>query len=228
MREATSLPCVSGDRDTCWQCYRIRSLCLCSGISTFQIEPIIALLVHPKEYQRTVGTARVVKLSIQNCRTWTGYGSDFDSNPEFLALINNPNMHCVILYPGTDSLNLSDANADEIALKLPVEKQLVIFVIDGTWANAKRMIRLSQVLRQLPKLSFNIKKESQYGFRKQPKAFCLSTVEAVCELIDNLQEQKLCRVTPPQGHLNMLKVFKNLVEGQLRAQVELRRPRFVP
>ena len=216
------------DRDTCWQCYRIRALCWCAGIQAFEIEPMIALLVHPKEFQRTVGTARVVKLSIQNCRTWTGYGSDFDANSEITSLVEDPAYFPIVLYPGPTSLNLSDATHQEISEAIPKDRKLVIFVIDGTWANAKRMIRLSKLLSGLPKISFNIQKTSQYQFRKQPKSYCLSTVEAVCELIENLEAKNLCQVRPARAHHQMLQVFENLVQGQLKAQVELRRPRFVP
>ena len=215
-------------RNTCWQCYRVRSLCLCSEIRPFSLKPIIALLVHPKEYQRTVGTARVVKLSIANSRLWTGYGPDFDVNLEINAILSNPHFHPVVLYPGQDSLNVTTATADQLASALPAGKQLIIFVIDGTWANAKRMIRQSKVLSHLPKISFHVHQTSQYEFRKQPHAFCLSTVEAVCELVEQLEIRGLAQVTPPRAHFHMIEAFRYLVKGQLKAQVELRKPRFVP
>lgn len=215
-------------RSTCWQCYRVRSLCLCPGITRFTVKPLIALLVHPKEYQRTVGTARVVKLSIANAKLWTGYGPDFDVNPEIIELVSDQKYHPVVLYPGKDSLNVSTASAESIAHLLPSGKQLVIFVIDGTWPNAKRMIRQSRILGELPKISFEVRKTSQYEFRKQPHSYCLSTVEAVCELVEQLELKGLAQVTPPRAHYQMIQVFQNLVKGQLRAQVELRKPRFVP
>ena len=201
-------------RETCWSCHRVRSLCLCSTIKTFEIEPLIAILIHPKEYRRTVGTARLVKLSILNSRLWMGYGKDFDQNQSLLDVILDPAIYPMVLYPGENSVNLSSSTRAELTEKIPEGRRLAIFVIDGTWSNAHRMIRDSKILSSLPKISFDIRTTSQYGFRKQPQAFCLSTVEAVCELIENLAQKGLCEEPQEKAHDQMLNGFRVLVKSQ--------------
>ncbi len=202
-------------RDSCHHCFRIKSLCICESIQPFEVEPLIVLLVHPREFMKTVGTVRVVKLSVSGSIMIRGHGKDFDQDPSIAAIISKSNHHSMILFPGEDSLNLTSAPLGVIQSQIPLDKRLVIFVIDGTWSAAKNMIKDSKILSQLPKLSFDVNGVSTYEFRKQPNAFCLSTVEAVSVLIENLKEKKLCTPKPMDGHLRMIEGLKKLVATQL-------------
>jgi DTW domain-containing protein YfiP len=202
-------------RDACFSCNRIKELCLCSHIRPFEIEPLIVQLVHPKEVKRTIGTFRIVKLSLTNSIWIRGWGEDFDQNQKFLSLVNDPNHYPMILYPGEDSLNLSTATREDLSENIPQGKRLVIFVIDGTWATAKQMIQKSKIIQSLPKVSFEVKTPSIYEFRKQPEKFCLSTVEAVSVLIENLKQKGLCTPFPENAHQHMLQSFKVLVAEQV-------------
>jgi DTW domain-containing protein YfiP len=78
------------------------------------------------------------------------------------------------------------------------------------------MLRTSAVLSKLPKISFQVNKPSRFQFKKQPKDFCLSTVEAVHLLIENLQVRGLCTVNPPGAQTRMLDAFDLLVRTQLK------------
>ncbi len=202
-------------RDTCLRCFRVRDLCLCSTITRFEIEPLIVLLVHPREFMKTVGTVRIVKLSLTNSILLRGTGPQFDEDKTFLCLLNDPTLYPMILFPGEKSLNLSTATADVLAAGIPANRRLAIFVIDGTWTSAKQIIRTSKRLSELPKLSFNVNTPSTYEFRKQPEVFCLSTVEAVSVLIENLRQKGLCSPKPIGAHHAMLRGFNKLVETQV-------------
>ena len=50
-------------------------------------------------------------------------------------------------------------------------------IIDGTWANAKKMLRLNPRLRELPFISFIPKTKSNFRIRRQPAELCYSTIE---------------------------------------------------
>jgi DTW domain-containing protein YfiP len=202
-------------REWCHHCFRMKALCLCGVIQTFEIEPLVVLLVHPREFMKTVGTVRMVKLSIPGSVMLRGHGKDFDSDPAVAALISNPHHHSMILFPGNDSLNLTSASRETVESKLPRGKRLVIFVIDGSWSAAKNMIRNSARLSALPKLSFEVSSHSIYEIRKQPRAHFLSTVEAVSLLIENLKTQNLCTPHPADGHVKMIEGFRKLISSQL-------------
>jgi DTW domain-containing protein YfiP len=214
-----------GGRDTCWSCFRVTRLCICENLPRFEIEPLLVLLVHPREFMKTIGTARMVKLSVTNSIFWRGTGPDADLDPFLQKLISDPGHYPMILFPGTESLNLSTASTEDLQTRLPEGRRLVVFVIDGTWTTAKQMIRKSKVLSSLPKLSFNVENPSTYQFRKQPKPYCLSTVEAVSVLIDAFILQKLC--TPPKDHAHrkMLNGFHALVKSQVEVEANL--PKYI-
>lgn len=202
-------------RESCLHCFRIQALCICKAVVPFEIEPLIVLLVHPREFMKTVGTVRIVKLSLRDSILLRGFGKDFDQDPLVQSLIESPDHHAMVLFPGEDSLNLSAAPAEILDQHLPKNKRLVIFVIDGTWSAAKNMIRESRVLSRLPKLSFEVSAKSVYEFRKQPNAYSLSTVEAVSVLIENLKVLGLCTPKPIHGHQQMIETFKKLIATQL-------------
>ena len=202
-------------RNTCYRCFRTQELCLCSFIEPFEIEPLIVLLVHPREFMKTVGTVRIVKQALKNSILLRGNGPQFENDPILDRLIKDPKHFPMVLFPGNSSLNLSAASEPEINERIPSERRLVIFVIDGTWTEAKQIIRLCPKLQQLPKISFEVKVKSNYEFRKQPEDYCLSTVEAVSLLIDQLSERKLCKRPTNNAHHSMLNAFKKMVASQV-------------
>ena len=203
-------------REACDRCKRAVSLCLCSELKPFSIEPKIVLLVHPNEYRKTVGTARLVHLSIEGSALFRGYGKDFDSDPRVQNLVQDPKLYPMVLFPGADSLNLSNETAQSVREKIPSHRRPVFFVIDGTWGSARQMMLTSKTLQSLSKVSFQVEAPSRYEFRKQPKSYCLSTLEAVHVLIQNLIEKKLC--APPAGdaHHHLPILFQQLVRSQLK------------
>ena len=205
-------------RNACSRCHRTEALCFCPELKPFSIEPLLILLVHPREYRKTVGTARIVHLSIQNSILWRGYGNHFDGDIQMQKLLRDSNLYPMILFPGPMSLNLSEETTETLKQRLPDGKRLALFVIDGTWATASKMIRDSLILNSLPKLSFNVTTPSHYQFRKQPKAFCLSTVEAVLELLENLSAKELCTLPQDQSHQHLSTIFQGLVQAQLDFQ----------
>ncbi|MEI8348506.1 MAG: tRNA-uridine aminocarboxypropyltransferase, partial [Pseudomonadota bacterium] len=119
-----------------------------------------------------------------------------------------------VLYPGKSSLNLSQLSIDEKKGLFPKNKNLVIFVVDGTWSTAKQTMRLSKNLKDLPRLSFEPSRLSNFRVRKQPSSECLSTIEAIHETIELLGEIK--GLDPQRRvHDNLLHVFNYMVEMQL-------------
>ncbi len=202
-------------REQCWNCRRPHDLCLCSRIKPFLIEPLLVLLVHPKEYKKSVGTAHLVKLSVKNSMLRMGKGADFDQDPEIQKILADPSYLPVVLFPGPSSLNLDTVDAAQIQAFNPQNKRLAIFLIDATWSLATKMLRLSETLTRLPRVSFNVKKRSQYQFRRQPQEFCLSTVEATHLLIESLSTAGISKVPEQNIHDHMLEVFGWMVERQV-------------
>ena len=86
--------------------------------------------------------------------------------------------------------------------------QRLIFVIDATWGMAKKMVRVSPLLSSLPRIAFEPQKPSNYRFRRQPRPECVSTIEAIHEVIDELDREGAVPVVPSGAHSNLLEVFE--------------------
>ena len=94
------------------------------------------------------------------------------------------------------------------------EKTPVVFVIDGTWATARKMMRQSENLHAVPRICFTPSAPSQFRVRKQPKAECFSTIEAIHQCVELLGEQVGFNLNRRE-HDNLLNVFNQMVERQL-------------
>lgn len=122
--------------------------------------------------------------------------------------------HSVILYPGPTSKNLTTMSDSEKETLFPKNKQLRIFVIDGTWATARKMTRQSENLKKLPRICFTPLNPSNFRVRKQPKVDCYSTIEAIHHTIELLGESQNFNVQE-RTHDKLLHVFDYMVERQL-------------
>lgn len=189
-------------RERCLQCLRAKSVCLCSEIQKIPTTFRVVLLQHPHERRNSIGTARLTHLCLSNSRLICG--QEFDHDAEVNAILDDPGNECVVLFPGQKSTLIDASNSKTYASKI----NLVVFVIDGTWSHAKGMMRKSERLRALPQVCFNPETPSQYKIRKQPKALCLSTVEAVHRLVQILN--------PESNPDRMIALFSAMVENQIQ------------
>lgn len=194
------------ERGLCLRCLKPPTTCYCKEVCSIQPFFQLILLQHPLERRKAIGTARMTHLCIENSKLILG--TDFDQNNEVNRLLLNEKNHCIVLYPGQNSLNISTQTPEETRKGFPPDKKLVIFVIDGTWHCAKKMLYRSRLLSQLPQICFSLDKKSEYKIRKQPDSYCLSTIEAVHHIIEVLD--------PTINPDSLLDIFRNMVKNQIR------------
>ena len=196
-------------REICGKCAQPGFSCYCQHLQSFDPKIQFIILIHPIEVRRRVATGRMSHLMLENSQLISGH--DYSNNPLVNQLLVDPRRDCFLLYPGPDSLDVSNS---EIAENLTQEKQLTIFVIDGTWATARKMLRLSANLRALPRLSFPLTSPSRFRVRKQPKPHCLSTIEAIHQMLEFAGDH-IGFSTENRTHDRLLYVFDQMVERQL-------------
>ncbi len=202
-------------RNCCASCLQPRLACYCDKIQYFDPHIEFVILIHPIEVRRRIATGRMAHLCLQGSHLISG--EDFTENERVNELLGEPegDVHSVILYPGRQALNLSEQSFAVRQSVLRAGRKLRIFVIDGTWATAKKMLRKSHNLSALPQICFSPRQASRFRVRKQPQENCLSTIEAIHECIDLLvspEELQNGRIRP---HDNLLEVFDHLVSHQL-------------
>lgn len=173
--------------------------------------------MHPMEYKKEkVGTGRFSHLILKNSRIIVDVG--FDYNSEFQEVLKDEEYESYVLYPGEKSINLSD----EGVVLSPKKKQ--IFVIDGTWACAKKMMKLTTTLHHLPRVSFRTDRVSEFAVKHQPIPGCLSTSESLHQLL--LEMNRLGLEKTEGQEENLMEVFRETVKQQLEAAADLERSRY--
>jgi DTW domain-containing protein YfiP len=200
-------------RAACNVCRQSKFNCYCAHVQRFDSGITFAILIHPIEVQRRIATGRMSHLCLEN--SYLIEGEDFSAHELVNALIDDPNNQCVMLYPGQDSLNLSELSEADRSAPFARNKKLVIFVIDGTWATARKMVRYSEKLGVLPRICFSLDQPSNFRVRKQPAAGCYSTIEAIHQVIE-LLGHLYGMSTASRQHDNLLDVFDRMVEQQLQ------------
>ncbi len=197
----------SANREECYVCFRAKKNCLCGSIKPFATRMRFVILMHTKEAKKQkTGTARLAKLCLENAELLIG--TDFTRDARVNALLRDPSCLPLVLYPGPEAVNFKTLGPGPLSGKTPL-----VFVIDGTWECARRLLSRSKNIRALPRLSFSRAYSSQFAIKKQPREHCISTIEAI---------YYLCKEAEEAGHENLgaqsenlMEVFKKLVDTQL-------------
>ena len=162
--------------------------------------------MHPKEYRKTKNiTGHFTNLSLSNSKIYVGI--DFTTNNEINGIIGDNGNNCFVLYPGDESIVLNNTSIKED------NKQNIIFIIDGTWPCAKKILKVSRNLAKLPKVSFLTDKVSGFKIKTQPMKLCLSTMESTLCVLELLNKQGLESI-PNKKLDSFLEPFKKMVEYQ--------------
>lgn len=210
-------------RESCFTCFQPDICCFCEAVKPFDSKIEFVILIHPIEVRRRIATGRMSHLVLQNSKLIRG--ENFSNSKEVNAILNDETRHSVILYPGANSANLTDLKKKGRAALFPVGKRLTIFVIDGTWNTARKMVR-SENLASLPRICFSPSTPSRFRVRKQPHEGFYSTIEAIHQTIELLGDACGFEVES-RKHDGLLDVFDVMVERQLTFIRELRMNRHV-
>jgi DTW domain-containing protein YfiP len=197
-------------RKKCYTCYRPGKFCVCEYLKPITLNSKIVILIHPMEAKKEkLGTGRITKASITNSEIIMGI--DFTEDNRVNQLINDPQYLPMVLYPGEDALNITKASSEDVeSLK---GKTPLIFVIDGTWPCAKKMMTLSNNINTLPRISFETDRISQFLIKHQPHELALSTVESVHVLIQDLAKQGIEDLNGDEDA--MIETFKAMIQKQI-------------
>lgn len=201
---------LTDHRQHCHVCNRPASVCLCGLIQPFDTQTRFVILMHPKEARKQkTGTGRLCHLVLKNSSLHLGI--DFTNNEEVRTLIEDTEYTSVLLFPAPQAINLSQ---DGYRALIGNQGKLQIFVVDGTWPLARKILRLSENLRSLRAVSFTPRKPSNFQFKKQPRADYLSTLESIHLLLELGKEQGVEAADSNIGQLS--EIFERLVQIQLQ------------
>jgi DTW domain-containing protein YfiP len=211
-RRSAQLEAAPKYRELCGQCRQPGWSCYCSHVLKFNPQIKFVILTHPMEMRRRIATGLMSHLCLENSE-WL-IGQDYSASERIEELLNNPELQPMVLYPGRLSVNLSEMSAGQRSEIFLIEKTPLVFVIDGTWATARKTMRLSKNLIMLPRVCFTPAKASRFRVRKQPRANCLSTIEAIHHFIELMGTRPRFDLSA-RTHDGLMRVFDAMVERQI-------------
>ena len=206
-------------RLTCATCGRAQSSCICQWIAPVAHVVEVVVLQHPLEVNNAKGSARLLHLSLPHSRMATGEVFD---EPALKALLTesfnpqhdaSPSKQAVLLYPDTPQDEAMGIQAPPVLTSalLLQPARLRLIVLDGTWRKSRKMLYLNPLLQQLPRLALRDMPASNYLIRKAHRPDQLSTLEATCAALMQLEG-----VVEP--FLPLLAAFDGFVAQQLAYQ----------
>jgi len=199
---------IKKTRIKCYKCMRPSSTCICKHISPIQTKTRFIILMHPKEYRKEKsGTGHITSLQLENSEIIVGV--DFTNNKRVNEILTNEKSCSFLLYPGKDNFNLSIRKSTEINSFMGNNPH--IFILDGTWPCARKILKLSKNLQKLKRVSFDNKIKSKFIIKQQPESLCLSTIESVYTVLNLLKEGDLEQCETK----NFLIPFEKMIEYQL-------------
>ncbi|MGD8176527.1 tRNA-uridine aminocarboxypropyltransferase [Marinimicrobium sp. ARAG 43.8] len=187
-------------RPLCGDCERPLNACLCQWRRPTTNAAPLVMLQHPDEARHAKNSAILLSLSLTQVTRHIG-----EQWPDsVLAELLGSDRSSVLLYPETEDLpapppldNVLNADA------LP---QLV--VLDATWRKSRKMLYLNPYLQRLPRLSLQQAFASRYRIRRTRKPGQLSTLEASCHALAQLEADRV-------DYAPLLDAFEGFNEQQL-------------
>jgi DTW domain-containing protein len=111
-----------------------------------------------------------------------------------------------LLYPGPGARDV---------LREPPPGPVTLVVVDGTWSQARTVVRDNPILQALPRYAFAAPEPSQYRIRKEPRAEYCSTIEALMHVLGALEDD-------PARFRALLDPLRAMVDAQVACHRESR------
>ncbi|MFT6927393.1 MAG: DTW domain-containing protein YfiP [Psychromonas sp.] len=180
-------------RAVCKRCLKAQSACICSAIQLIDNQHFVHVLQDPGEEKNAIGTARILGLSLK--RSKISVGTLFD--PSLFDLQNS-----YLVFPDPSAVPAEQLSSTQL------NDRSVFILLDGSWKKAYKLLMSNPFLQNLPKISINIDKKSEYRIRKSPRADGLSTVEAGYYLLSQLEKNQ-------QKFIPLLTTFNKMIDYQI-------------
>jgi DTW domain-containing protein YfiP len=171
-------------RPMCATCLRPAATCICHWAAPVAGAVKVLILQHPMEVLNAKGSARLLHLCLPGSRIEVG--ERFGEAP-LRAMLGEGGRQPVLLYPdapGDRSLGIAPPPPCSATLA-PEQVQLV--VLDATWRKSRKMLYLNPALQALPRLPLRDTPPSHYLIRKAHAPDQLSTLEATCYALAQLE-----------------------------------------
>lgn len=141
-----------------------RTSCLCALEPRLVTRSRLVLLVHYREARKPTNTGQLAA----RCLVGSRVAIVGDRTRPLPAPLVDPTEHAVLLYPGDGAVPLA-----------ATDRPTTVIVPDGNWRQAAKMGRRVPGLDQLPRVTLDDPRPTEYRLRAEPRAGGLATLEAI-------------------------------------------------
>ncbi|AMM26022.1 tRNA-uridine aminocarboxypropyltransferase [Variovorax sp. PAMC 28711] len=169
-------------RERCAGCRVVPSHCLCALRPCVPTNAAVCLLMADIETLKPTNTGWLIADVVPDTFAFGWMRTEVD--PALLAVLGDPQWQPYLVFPGqyaapervVHTVRLPDAACDA------APKRPLFVLLDGTWAEARKMFSKSPYLASLPVLSLRPDRPPQYKLRNSGREdhFCTSEVAAMC------------------------------------------------
>jgi len=172
-----------GRIERCVYCMLLPYLCICAYKRTVATNSAFLLLMYDDEILKPSNTGRLIADIVPD--TFAYIWSRTQPNTEMLSLLQDPKWQPVVIFPEEYS------QPERVIAEgrwIKSDKKTLFILLDGSWAQAKKMFKKSPYLDNLPVLSFSPEKLSSYLVRKAVKENQLATAEVASLALEYIGE----------------------------------------
>ena len=169
-------------RERCAGCRLVPTHCMCALRPSVATRAGVCLLMADIEPLKPSNTGWLIADVVAD--TFAFGWARTETDLALLALLNDPQWQPYVVFPG------QYAAPERVVLTVPSHdpsrgetgKRPLFILLDGTWAEARKMFSRSPYLDRLPVLSLEPEQISQYQLRRSGRDdhFCTSEVAALC------------------------------------------------
>jgi DTW domain-containing protein YfiP len=146
-------------------------LCICGELTQIKSDIRVVIVMHKCEVEKSTSTARLLKMILPTCSL---HVVGIQEQPLDLGDSLPPEANPVVLYPELGSEELAERDRG-------IVKTLV--VPDGTWTQAKKIVRRRPELWALPRRQLPTGKRTEYTLRRNQAESGVCTAEAVARAL---------------------------------------------
>jgi DTW domain-containing protein YfiP len=213
----------------CDRCRRKAKVCVCEGLPSECIatETQVLVLQHPGEFRgrKTISTTPLIPLVLHNCSIRVGYSFEAEDLAPIRDALSR-GQRPLLLFPGPDAISLDGKATPELdepnsssSEGNAADASRLLILVDGTWTQARRMIRESpSLISCCQKVEFTSPGNSIYdAIRKEPEEHCLSTLECCAQALLHLEPDS---ANSHEAAAHLMTALTTLVEQQQQMRLD--------
>ena len=162
--------------DSCNKCGLPEISCICDKANKIKTSAKLWILSTEREFYRPSNTARLLKL-INPDSTEIFLWERTKKPEQLIKNLSNENYETYLLFPVE-----GEEECEKVEYK-NTGKVPAFILIDGTWKEARKILRKSEYLNKLPRISLEPNFKSQYDLRRGATEGNLCTIEAAAEVL---------------------------------------------